>query len=75
MQTAVTTDRERAAVQAYLRLTRTVRAAFDGPPDDGRPPVVPTAALAEADQALAAAGLTGNEEELFRLLRNWCREV
>ncbi|WP_320779651.1 hypothetical protein [Streptomyces sp. CRN 30] len=75
MQTAVLTDRERAAVQAYLRLTRTVRAAFDGPPDQDRPPVVPTAALAEAEQALAAAGLAGNEEEFFRLLRSWCPEV
>ncbi len=72
MQTAVLTDRERAAVQAYLRLTRTVRAAFDGPPDGGRPPVVPTAALAEAERALAAAGLAGNEERFFRLLRSWC---
>ena len=31
MPTAVLTDRERAAVQAYLRLLHTVRAAFDGP--------------------------------------------
>ncbi|GAA2284179.1 hypothetical protein GCM10010145_65730 [Streptomyces ruber] len=74
MQTVAPTDRERAAVQAYLRLTRTVRAAFDGPPDEGRPPVVPAAALAEAEQALSAAGLAGNEEEFFRLLRHWCRE-
>ncbi|MDG5802400.1 hypothetical protein [Streptomyces ossamyceticus] len=71
MPTAVLTDRERTAVQAYLRLLGTVRAAFDGPPE-GRPPVVPTAALAEAEQALAEAGLAGNEEEFFRLLRGWC---
>jgi hypothetical protein len=74
MQTAVLTDRERAAVQAYLRLLHTVRAAFDGPPESRRPSVVPTAALAEADQAMAAAGLTGNEEEFFRLLASWCPE-
>ncbi|MEU7057631.1 hypothetical protein [Streptomyces sp. NPDC046197] len=72
MPTAVLTDRERTAVQAYLRLLHTVRAAFDSPPDGGRPPVVPPAVLAEAERALAQAGLTGNEEEFFRLLRSWC---
>jgi hypothetical protein len=72
--TAVLTDRERAAVQAYLRLLHTVRAAFahgSGPPDVPLPPVVPPAVLAEAEQALAAAGLAGNEEAFFRLLRGW----
>ncbi|MEV6027050.1 hypothetical protein [Streptomyces sp. NPDC052036] len=72
MPTAVLTDRQRAAVQAYLRLLHTVRAAFDGPPDPRRPPAVPTAALAEADRALAEAGLTGAEEEFFRLCGRWC---
>ncbi|MGW0770172.1 hypothetical protein [Streptomyces sp. NPDC002671] len=72
MPTAVMTDRERAAVQAYLRLLHTVRAAFDGPPDGGRPVVVPPAVLAEAEQALDRAGLAGNEAEFFRLLRGWC---
>ncbi|GGV08687.1 hypothetical protein GCM10010260_53510 [Streptomyces filipinensis] len=72
MPTAVLTDRERTAVQAYLRLLHTVRAAFDGPPDESRPVVLPPAVLAEAEQALARAGLTGNEERFFRLLRNWC---
>lgn len=75
MPTAVLTDRERTAVQAYLRLLHTVRAAFGddagGPPYDRLPPVVPPAVLAEAEQALAAAGLTGGEEEFFRLLRGW----
>ena len=74
MQTAVLTDRERTAVQAYLRLLHTVRAAFDGPPGDARPPVVPPSVLAEAEQALADAGLTGNEQGFFRLLQNWCPE-
>ena len=37
MPTAVLTDRERTAVQAYLRLLHTVRAAFDGPPASRRP--------------------------------------
>ncbi|MFE3031204.1 hypothetical protein ACFXKY_06105 [Streptomyces canus] len=75
MPTAVLTDRERTAVQAYLRLLHTVRAAFDtasGPPDAARPPVVPPAVLAEAEQALADAGLAGNEEAFFRLLKSWC---
>ncbi|EDY55802.1 MULTISPECIES: hypothetical protein [Streptomyces] len=75
MPTAVLTDRERTAVQAYLRLLHTVRAAFDtadGPPDTARPPVVPPAVLAEAEQALAEAGLAGNEEAFFGLLHSWC---
>ncbi|MET8770061.1 hypothetical protein [Streptomyces sp. NPDC004658] len=73
MPTAVLTDRERTAVQAYLRLLHTVRAAFDGPPGEDRPAVVPPAVLAEAEQALARAGLSGNEAEFFGLLRDWCR--
>jgi hypothetical protein len=72
MHTAVLTDRERTAVQAYLRLLHTVRAAFDGPPDSPGPVVLPPAVLAEADGALTRAGLAGNEEEFFRLLREWC---
>ncbi|MFI9155850.1 hypothetical protein [Streptomyces sp. NPDC053367] len=72
--TSVLTDRERAAVQAYLRLLHTVRAAFDtdgSPSGSGRPPAVPPSVLAEAEQALAEAGLRGNEEEFFRLLHSW----
>jgi len=69
MPTAVLTDRERTAVQAYLRLLHTVRATFDVPPGSHRPPVVPPGVLAEAEAALAEAGLTGNEERFFELLR------
>ncbi|MDQ0994081.1 hypothetical protein [Streptomyces sp. V3I7] len=77
MPTAVLTDHERTAVQAYLRLLHTVRAAFDapidGPPDGGgRPAAVPPAVLAEAEQALEQAGLAGNEEAFFQLLHHWC---
>ncbi|WP_217142370.1 hypothetical protein [Streptomyces sp. AC627_RSS907] len=75
MTTAVLTDRERTAVQAYLRLLHTVRAGFDtaeGPAGAPRPPVVPPSVLAEAEQALEAAGLAGNEEAFFRLLTHWC---
>ncbi|MFG2682503.1 hypothetical protein [Streptomyces sp. NPDC048392] len=74
MTTAVLTDHERTAVQAYLRLLHTVRAGFDTGPGPGglpRPPVVPPSVLAEAERALEAAGLTGNEEAFFRLLRSW----
>ncbi|GGV52594.1 hypothetical protein [Streptomyces griseoflavus] len=74
MPTAVLTDRERTAVQAYLRLLHTVRAAFDtrpGPAGTPGPPLVPPAVLAEAEAALARAGLTGNEEQFFRMLRDW----
>ncbi|WP_324790365.1 hypothetical protein [Streptomyces sp. H51] len=74
MPTALLTDHERTAVQAYLRLLHTVRACLDGPPGSRRPPVVPPSVLAEAEQALERAGLTGNEEEFFRLLRGWCPE-
>jgi hypothetical protein len=76
MPTAVLTDRERTAVQAYLRLLHTVRAAFDRPSGagagSGLPPVVPPGVLAEAEAALAAAGLTGNEEAFFDLVGHWC---
>ncbi|GAA2909001.1 hypothetical protein GCM10010524_45690 [Streptomyces mexicanus] len=42
MPTAVLTDHERAAVQAYVRLLQTVRACFDGPPGaGGRAPLGP----------------------------------
>ncbi|MBN0048677.1 hypothetical protein JS756_32220 [Streptomyces actuosus] len=74
MPTAVPTDRERSAVQAYLRLLHTVRAAFaqaDTAPDGPRAAVVPPAVLAEAEQALTRAGLAGNEAEFFRLLERW----
>ena len=75
MTIAVLTDHERTAVQAYLRLLHTVRAGLDsgaGPGVAARPPVVPPSVLAEAEQALEAAGLTENEEAFFRLLRDWC---
>ncbi|MER7490637.1 hypothetical protein ABTY20_33100 [Streptomyces sp. NPDC126497] len=74
MPTAVLTDHERTAVRAYLRLLHTVRAALDtrpGPPGPPGPTVVPPSVLAEAETALARAGLTGNEEVFFRMLRDW----
>ncbi|MEZ7005334.1 hypothetical protein [Streptomyces sp. AD55] len=68
MTTAVPTDRERGAVQAYLRLLSTVRAGLDAP---GGPAAVPPGVLDEAESALRAAGLSGTEESFFRLLRSW----
>ncbi|MYR42517.1 hypothetical protein [Streptomyces sp. SID5910] len=68
MTTAVLTDRERTAVQAYLRLLHTVRAGFD---TEAGPPAVPPSVLAEAEQALADAGLAGNEDAFFRLVGSW----
>jgi hypothetical protein len=73
MPIATMTDQERAAVQAYMRLLRTVRAAFDEQtPGERRPAFVPPSVLAETEQALAAAGLAGNEREFFALLAAWC---
>jgi hypothetical protein len=119
MPTVVLTDRQRAAVQAYLRLLQTVRAVLDsddtsaphppgtaphpltlpahaadtahtrdtgedtahtpdsadGTPCAPHPPLVSPSLLAEADEALAAAGLAGNEAEFFALLQAWCPGV
>ncbi|MGX2993614.1 hypothetical protein JNUCC64_04845 [Streptomyces sp. JNUCC 64] len=72
MPTAVPTDSERSAVQAYLRLLHTVRAVLDAPAAPARSLAVPDGVLAEAERALADAGLVGNEEQFFRLLRGAC---
>ncbi|OAH15918.1 hypothetical protein STSP_07010 [Streptomyces jeddahensis] len=74
MSSAVLTGHERTAVQAYLRLLHTVRATLDSPASAPRPVIVPASALAEADDALAVAGLAGNEEAFFALVRGWCSE-
>lgn len=68
--TTVMTSRERAAAQAYMRLLGAVRAALAGPATVGPPPLLLTAPMAEADQALAEAGFAGNEAELFDLVRD-----
>ncbi|WP_349307745.1 hypothetical protein [Streptomyces sp. HNM0645] len=69
--TAVMTSRERAAAQAYVRLLGAVRAALAEPPgaDAPPPPVLLSAPMAEADEALSAAGLVGNEMALFGLVK------
>ena len=66
--TALMTSHERSAAQAYLRLLSTVRAALDSPSDRPLGPLALQGVIAEADEALARAGLAGNEAELFALV-------
>ncbi|WP_406310889.1 hypothetical protein OG899_02955 [Streptomyces thermoviolaceus] len=76
MPTAVLTYHERAAVQAYVRLLRTVQARLGAPPAaDGPPALLPPSVLADAERALRRAGLNGTEAEFFRLVRDWCGEA
>ncbi|WP_245179177.1 hypothetical protein [Streptomyces montanisoli] len=59
---------ERAAARAYLRLLAAVRAVLGDepePPEAGGLLAVP---LAEADAALGAAGLSGNERAFLRMV-------
>ncbi|GGS46798.1 MULTISPECIES: hypothetical protein [Streptomyces] len=60
---------ELAAAQAYVRLLEATRAALADP--DDVPVYLPllTSPMREADQALRSAGLTGNEDRLFALVR------
>ncbi|MFC4607348.1 hypothetical protein ACFO9E_05910 [Streptomyces maoxianensis] len=62
------TDPELAAAQAYVRLLETTRAVLA----DARqaPLALPllTVPIAEADEALRAVGLAGNEATFFRLV-------
>ncbi|MFH9609625.1 hypothetical protein [Streptomyces sp. NPDC017448] len=60
---------ERAAAQAYVRLLEATRAALADP--DDAPVHLPllTSPVREADHALRNAGLTGNEDRLFALVR------
>ncbi|NBE56914.1 hypothetical protein [Streptomyces boluensis] len=62
------TDLELAAVQAYVRLTKGVRAALDDTAHPDGAPRLLHEPLAETDHALAAAGLVGNERRLFQLV-------
>lgn len=66
--TLTLTPDERAAAQAYIRLVETTQAVM------GDPALAPLAGqylsspMAEADEALRRAGLTGNEARLLRLV-------
>ncbi|WP_419992381.1 hypothetical protein [Streptomyces boninensis] len=56
-----------AAAQAYRRLLQTARAVLDAWGDTPMAAMLLAEPLAEADAALAAAGLAGNEAEFFAL--------
>ncbi|MDF0375923.1 MULTISPECIES: hypothetical protein [Streptomyces] len=60
---------EITAAQAYIRLMAATRAALADP--DVAPLYMPLLAspMEEADEALRRAGLTGNEDRLFALVR------
>ncbi|WP_432250504.1 hypothetical protein ACRAR1_27840 [Streptomyces sanyensis] len=62
------TEPELTAARAYLRLLQTARAALADP--EREPAALPllTAPMAEADTALTALGMAGNEAEFFRLV-------
>ncbi|GGV41927.1 hypothetical protein GCM10010277_31000 [Streptomyces longisporoflavus] len=55
---------ELAAAQACLRLLHTARAALSGPSPAAAATLL-AGPIAEADEALRRAGLTGNEAELL----------
>ncbi|MEU1486647.1 hypothetical protein [Streptomyces sp. NPDC005752] len=60
---------EIAAAQAYIRLLAATRAALADPAE--APLYMPLLAfpIEEADEALRSAGLAGNEDKLFALVR------
>ncbi|MFC9948377.1 hypothetical protein [Streptomyces pratensis] len=62
-------EAEIAAAQAYVRLLAATRAALTDPAE--APVYMPLLAspIAEADEALRSAGLAGNEDRLFALVR------
>ncbi|GAA3714506.1 hypothetical protein [Streptomyces tremellae] len=59
---------ERTAARAYLRLLAAVRAVLRDAPDTPQAGPLLAVPLAEADEALGAAGLAGNEREFLRLV-------
>ncbi|MEU9856576.1 hypothetical protein [Streptomyces sp. NPDC047974] len=62
------TATERAAAQAYLRLLESTQAVMTDPRLAPYAGVMLTSPMAEADEALRAAGLAGNEDRLLRLV-------
>lgn len=62
-------EAEIAAAQAYVRLLAATRAALTDPAE--APLYMPLLAfpIEEADEALQSAGLSGNEDRLFALVR------
>ncbi|MEU9981901.1 hypothetical protein [Streptomyces sp. NPDC050856] len=67
MTTTLTTD-ERAAAQAYVRLVETAQAVLTDPALAPLAAAYLSSPMAEADRALRAAGLSGNEARLLRLV-------
>ncbi|MFB8076644.1 hypothetical protein [Streptomyces sp. NPDC056013] len=68
MTTTTITASERAAAQAYLRLLESTQAVLTDPQLAPYAGVMLTHPMAEADEALRAAGLVGNEARLLRLV-------
>ncbi|MFD8969824.1 hypothetical protein ACFV0C_33400 [Streptomyces sp. NPDC059568] len=62
------TASEYSAAQAYLRLMAAVRAVLDDPLQAALAAPLLAAPLAEADAALTAAGLAGNERDFLHLV-------
>jgi hypothetical protein len=62
------TDPELAAAQAYVRLLQTTRAVLADPQQRAQAVPLLTTPIAEADEALRAVGLAGNEADFFRLV-------
>lgn len=69
------TDLELAAVQAYVRLVKGVRATLDDTSHPGGAPPLLHEPMAETDRALRAAGLVGNERRLFQLVADLAAET
>lgn len=62
------TSGEHSAARAYLRLLAAVRAVLDDPLRASLAAPLLAAPMAEADEALTAAGLAGNEREFLHLV-------
>ncbi|MFJ8752513.1 hypothetical protein ACIREO_24730 [Streptomyces sp. NPDC102441] len=62
-------EAEIAAAQAYVRLLAATRAALADPAEAPLYMPLLAAPIEEADEALRSAGLTGNEDRLFALVR------
>ncbi|GGU39453.1 hypothetical protein [Streptomyces lavendofoliae] len=68
MTTTTLTMSERAAVQAYIRLLEATQAVLTDPELAPMAGVYLSSPMAEADEALRRAGLTGNEARLLRMV-------
>ncbi|MFE7749546.1 hypothetical protein [Streptomyces sp. NPDC057428] len=62
-------ETELAAARAYVRLLAATRAALAEPADGPLYMPLLTSPMQEADEALNSAGLMGNEDRFFALVR------